>query len=119
MARKLSLIAAAFASTACVGPRVIGATPQTPAWLAERVEAAEASAQGYPRLEDLPDYVPAKTSHEEWRKGVSEMAVLREEVLNDPAMIDPDLDDDAAAFARQSRADAARDLARQTVDDDE
>jgi hypothetical protein len=119
MARTLCLIAVAFAAAGCAGPRFIGAAPDSPAWLEERVAAAEASDRGYPRLEDVPEYAPATTSRAEWRQGVDDMTAVREQVLNDPAMIDPDQDADAADFTRQSRADAARDLARQTVEDDE
>lgn len=113
------MIAAACAATACVGPFGSGSTADSPAWLDERIAAAEASERGFPRLEDVPDYTVEATSNEQWRRGVADLTAIREAVLNDPAMADPDLDSDAATFARESRAATARDQARQTVDDDE
>ncbi len=120
MARRLCLFVAAMvalsATASCAEPRVAEAPPRAPAWFQERVRQAEANNPGYPSLADVPAYQRETTSYAAWRQGVERMADVREALLNDPNMAD--IDDDGAAddLAARSRADAARDIERQSID---
>jgi hypothetical protein len=117
MIRLVCVVALAWPLAACVGPRVIGATPETPLWLQERIDEIEVSQAGYPSLDDVPPYSATGRSYEEWEKGVASMEALREEVLTDPALNDPDRGMDVVESLRQARASAEADIERQLTED--
>jgi len=119
MARSLLVTALALMCAACVGPRVIGATPATPAWLESRVREAETTTRKPPDLSDVPTFAPETSSEAAWRSAVDDLANVRADLLADPALLNPDEGVDPEAFARQSRAQAERDRARQSGDDDD
>ena len=115
MIRLSVVLAVAFATASCTSHA--GAQP---AWLKPSIKAAEKSQKGYPPLSQFPTYVPATKSEPEWRKGVAAMQAMRDEVLSDPRMANPDTIEApaAAATARRARADAAADQAHHRVDTD-
>lgn len=118
MARSVCLVLAAFGLLSCAPSRTEAAAEE-PAWFAARVAEAEARAEarGYPSLQDFPPYREPGGSQAAWAAGVENMEALRAEVLDDPALVDPDSPASTEDFARRSRADAAADVRRQTVDD--
>ncbi len=118
MARALTLLTAALAASSCAASRDASATAQEPGWLDERVREANAATGGYPPLSEFPTYVPQTSSLSEWRKGLSDMTAMRDEVLSDPAMEAPDAPADSETFTRESRADTARDIERQSLENE-
>jgi len=103
-----------------VSPRVIGAVPQTPVWLGERISEAERSHRDYPRLADAPTRPADALTPEEWRTRIAEVAAKRDELLQDPMLDDPDAapgeEIDAATFYRETRAALEREVEHQTQD---
>ncbi len=120
MIRFACLALAASGLVSCAPARTEAAAVETPAWFTARVAEAEARAEarGFPSLQEFPAYRRPGGSEAAWAEGVENMATLRAQVLDDPAMIDPDAPASAEDFAAQSRADAEADVRRQAVDED-
>jgi hypothetical protein len=117
MRRTLCLLLAVLGVASCLAPRANDAASESPAWLDERIAAAEGSIRGYPRLTDVPTRGPSVSSEKAWRDGVTDMAAVRAIVEEEAAQAEAELGADAATFARRSRADTERDLERQRVDE--
>jgi hypothetical protein len=116
MARTLVMLAVALAAASCASRDASSEPP----WLADSISQAEAASKGYPPLSQFPAETPTGGSYDEWRTGLSDMAAIRDQVLTDSAAETPDQAAvDAATFAREQRADTARELERATVDEDE
>lgn len=118
--RSICLVSAAFGLLSCASARSEETTAEQPAWFAARVAEAESRAaqRGYPALSEFPEYRRPERSQSAWEAGVQTMAAIRDALLSDPAMIDPDSPGSAEEFASRSRADAEADMRRQTVDED-
>jgi hypothetical protein len=91
-----------------------GNAANDPSWLKDGIADADAHAPGYPDASNIPNPVPVGTVRREWAAGVTAMVALRESVLSDPSLIDPDAEDasDAVGFATRSREQVDRDVER-------
>jgi hypothetical protein len=120
MTRCACLALAAFGLASCAPSRTEVAATEQPAWFAARVAEAEAKseADGYPSLAEFPAYRRTGGSQAAWEAGVAAMEQMRQEVLDDPALIDPDAAASAEDLARRSRADAEAAIRRQNVEED-
>jgi len=120
MIRLVSALAIAALAAGCVAPRVIGAAPETPVWLGERISEAERSRRAYPSLADTPTWPADALTADEWDARIAEVVAKREALLNDPMLDDPDAAPgdkiDAATFSRETRAAMQREVDRQTPD---
>lgn len=120
LATLVLVLVPAFAAAGCVGPRVIGAAPQTPAWLGERISEAERSRRAYPTLADTPDMPDDARSPDEWAAEIAELEQRRDDLLADPMLDDPDAEGDdkidAQTFIDNTRRRTEREIDRQTAD---
>ncbi|MGD2132461.1 MAG: hypothetical protein PVI23_06670 [Maricaulaceae bacterium] len=112
MIRAAGLCIAALLISGCVGPRLIGARPASPAWLDEGVARADAAHPGYNFISSAPDREIDASAAAEHQRSLSELRVLRERVVNDPVFDNPDADVDAQALSEESLARAEREAER-------
>ncbi len=104
----LAVFAAAAAATGCAGAN--SGPADGPAWLEDKVRAADAAGGGYPKLSDVPERPDDVPDEAEWRRRVDALDAKRVDVLTNPDLAPTDPRGSSEAFATGAREKAEEGL---------